>query len=691
MMIEKDRTDPIDAKISDIQAARLADMTGEPVKTLLGQKFSKLHKLLEWKIDPGLLLFRRVCGQVVKRNPVSGELEGVPNATVYVEDTDCSFQIYSPPAWPRWSWFFPTKCKRELITTTTTDECGHFCVWIPAWEIDWIIKWRHARLCFPTLYPVRLKDWLERIPLPELEYEPPHIKWPHPPQEKFIGQPSRAATPIEIPKPKPDPYVRGASSSAQLTALIRQPEVLEHLREEAGEAVAAQLETLISRGSFGTQTQKLQTELEMRAVPVPPPLMQDADAFKADMDSDMDREFADLDMTRWVGPFWRCVDIVLGVWTKVKDVPDITFRVTQDVDSDGTEEEIYSEGFFDVRWNSTGLADIVLEAQPHAVSSPNCEGPEIDPSACSAPTILTAGLLPLESPYFDLGTGYGRMVNRARSGAMSTSLRDRLTTAPLWSTVQLHGCHRFDGAKHYRLMKRHQSSTTFTPVKDESWWAPRLGTGGPFHVVPDADGWYPIQPAGDLVFPHWLLNWRTQRYANGRYEMQLELGDAAKNFVSSSAAVPIQIDNTRPHAVFTGMQWRPAGPGGWSTLPALCPVIRRPAGVDIEIRVSCEVSATHLRNAVLFGRSCEGTALAKLDAAADYDYWHETKDHNSWTTTARFLVSGASDEGAYTIGINAQGRAFNPAGGDAGPSSGWDYDEEYSWTHPRRHVAIVNT
>ncbi|MHA6263288.1 hypothetical protein ACXYMO_08810 [Arenibacterium sp. CAU 1754] len=689
MKTDKDRSDPDNAKISDIQAARLADMTGEPLDKIKGQKFNKLYKELEWKISPDLLLFRRVCGQVVKRNPVSGELEGVPNATVHVEDTDCTFHIYTPPSWPKWSWFFPTKCKRELIATTTTDECGHFCVWIPAWEIDWIIKWRHARLCFPTLYPVRVKDWLERIPLPELEREPPRIKWPRPPEPRFSGRPSVEATPIEIPKPKPDPYARMASSG-RLTDLVRRPEVLDHLREGVGEVVAAQLETLVSRSSFGGNTKKLEAELEMRAVSVPPPLPENAQALDADMTDEMRADMPDVDFNRWVGPFWRCVDVVFGIWTKVKDVPDITFRVTQDVDDDGIEEEIYSEGFFDVRWNSTGLSDIVLEAEDHAVSSPHCEGPEIDPSGCSAPTILTAGLMPLEAPYFDLATGYSRMVNRARSGGLSTSARDRTTTAPLWSTVQLHGCHRFPGAVHYRLMKKHQSSTSFTPILDESWWAPRLGAGGPFHIVPDANGWYPILPAGDLVFPHWLLNWRTQRYANGRYEMQLELGDAGKSVIDTSAAVPIQIDNTRPHAVFTAMHWRPAGPGDWLPLPAVCPVIRRPAGTDIEIRVSCDVSAAHLRNSVLFGRSCEGTALTKLDAVADYDHWHVTEADNSWTTTARFLVGGASDEGAYTIGINAQGRAFNPAGGDAGPSSGWDYDEEYSWTHPRRHIAIVN-
>ncbi len=47
-----------------------------------------------------------------------------------------------------------------------------------------------------------------------------------------------------------------------------------------------------------------------------------------------------------------------------------------------------------------------------------------------------------------------------------------------------------------------------------------------------------------------------------------------------------------------------------------------------------------------------------------------TAGDNAWATTARFLVGWASDDGACVIGINAQNRAFNPAVGDAGPSSG---------------------
>ncbi len=47
-------------------------------------------------------------------------------------------------------------------------------------------------------------------------------------------------------------------------------------------------------------------------------------------------------------------------WEFIADVPDITFRVTQAVDLDGDEETIYSERFFDVRWNSGDIPPVSI-------------------------------------------------------------------------------------------------------------------------------------------------------------------------------------------------------------------------------------------------------------------------------------------------------------------------------------------
>lgn len=680
------RVDPDQNSISNIQATRLSELSGIPVEKIEGRTFAELNKDLRWHIDPQLIFFKHVCGQVVRRNPETGELEGVPNATVHVEDTDCSFMIYSPPDWPHWSWFFPFHCRREELTSVVTDECGHFCVWIPAWEIDWIARWREARICFPTIYRPRLKDYLERILLPELLPYPPRVKPPRPHDPPLV----------EAPRPAEDPRTRVEMPSSRLDAILRRPEVLERMRAVVDDDTFGRIEALAEGGTFGAPSMRLQTELESPVIPLPPPLPKNLDpketrmAIDAGLTDDMRAQIGTIDLDRWIGPFWRCRDILIGLWTPVFDVPDITFRVTQDIDDDGTEEPIYSEGFFDVRWDSPSLSNVILEADASALSTPMCHGPEIDPTDCTGPTILHAGLMPLQGPYFDTTTGYARFVNRARSGGTSGSTRDTATESPVWRTVQLHGCLRFEGAVHYRLVKRYEGGGAFSPILGETWTAPRDHPGPPFHVVPDAQGWYEILPEDQLAHPLWLLNWRTWREANGRYDVKLQLSDSSKSIIDESAPMPLQIDNSRPTGVFTLVEWRYAGFGGWTPLPHTCPVIRRMPGEDIQIRATCEVSAAHYRNAILFGRSCNGTALNRLDPDVDYDNWHTAPNDNSWTTIGRFLVGHEMENGAYTIGINVNGRAFNPAGGDSGPSSDWDYDWVYSWAHPRRHIAIVD-
>ena len=59
----------------------------------------------------------------------------------------CSVLGFFPEPFP-WGWFFPWECKTEVVAQTTTDACGHFCIWVPRFEIEWILRWRLERVCY---------------------------------------------------------------------------------------------------------------------------------------------------------------------------------------------------------------------------------------------------------------------------------------------------------------------------------------------------------------------------------------------------------------------------------------------------------------------------------------------------------------------------------------------------------------
>jgi len=119
--------DPSSIALTTSQAQRLSKVSSIDVAELSGRTVKEISDKLGHRIDPQLLLFRRICGTVTKTDPVTGIAYPVPYATVEVEDTDCSLLGYFPSSSP-WSWFFPFSCRREVIGTTTTDVCGRFCV-----------------------------------------------------------------------------------------------------------------------------------------------------------------------------------------------------------------------------------------------------------------------------------------------------------------------------------------------------------------------------------------------------------------------------------------------------------------------------------------------------------------------------------------------------------------------------------
>ena len=113
---------PDERKLTKIQASRLAALADVKVEEIESLTHAKLIDRLKWKVDPNLFLFRRVCGKVVKKDPITGIEYPVPYATVIVEDTDCHLISYFPKPWP-WGWFFPFHCHREVLATTKTDAC----------------------------------------------------------------------------------------------------------------------------------------------------------------------------------------------------------------------------------------------------------------------------------------------------------------------------------------------------------------------------------------------------------------------------------------------------------------------------------------------------------------------------------------------------------------------------------------
>ena len=79
----------------------------------------------------------------------------------------------------------------------------------------------------------------------------------------------------------------------------------------------------------------------------------------------------------------------MPAFVPILDVPDITFRVGQDVDGNGDEETIYSEGFFDVRWNAGAIPDVTLEVSPIARAALACDIPEVP--CADVPALVSVG------------------------------------------------------------------------------------------------------------------------------------------------------------------------------------------------------------------------------------------------------------------------------------------------------------
>ena len=665
------RFDPSSFKLGPAAAKRLAAMSDMPAERLQGMTVAEISDKFRFEIDPQLLLFRRVCGEVVKTDPVTGVDYPVPFATVNVEDTDCSMLGFFP-ATAVWSWFFPFRCSREVIATTSTDACGKFCVWIPRWDIDWVLRFRRERHCFPIIF--------ERPSLRDLIDEP------------IVREPG-------IPR------------------LDSQLEKAERLR----------LDRLRSQVRFGASTLPIDAALEAPAA-LPnarPPLPAELKQVPTDKHRDKTaqtlanrlrldpKELLALDLRRYIGPFKRCIDLIVPEWAPVIDIPDITFQVLQDTNGDGALEPIYSEGHFDVRWNEGPIAPITIHAGPTAIAAPAC-GPTSIPCG-DVPAIVTAGRLPVtgDPTVYDAVSGYALRTNRPHpSGLFVDPLPSPDAASPLAGVLSLYGCHRTDpNATHYRLQYKysHDDGATFspfTPFLGLSWPLYRLngsGTGEYHWPAPDSAGWYPIAlPAGPNAWlpQDLLLDWPSYAFANGRYVLKLELG-APGSVTSTSAEVAFNVDNSAPTGPIA-VEWSFSASGPFVAIDGVCPVVRRHVSpVDLYFRVTLNAAARHLRSARLWASGCgagnfafvSGSGGAQDPGAPNYyQHWHDSPADNQQTLQVIYKLPSSAAEGTYSFGAHVASRAFSPSGYDGGHLHvpAWQYDPDQIHIYPSVAFSVFN-
>jgi hypothetical protein len=686
------RGDPPDQiALNAIQAERLASIAGvKNPKDLVGVAQADIAERLKWHVEPHLFLFRKICGRVVKKDPVTGIEYPVPNATVTVQDTDCGLVAYFPPA-SQYGWYYPLFCRRETLGTVKTDECGNFCVWIPRWDIDWILRWRRERVCFPIVFErPSILDLIRDVPVLVDDGVPPR------------------------PGPDPGPEATmpvldalGRLSSSQFESAV-------------GPAMALRLRGVTQPSGFGSSAglAALLDEPAFAGI-VPPPLPAEFKQVADDGDDahgahTMDlvrgtiaaklgvdvKRLAALDLRFPIGPFKRCITRYVPEWSLVLDVPDITFRVTQDVDGDGDEDVIYSEGYFDVRWNAGTIPPVKLVASGLARESKVCDAP---PVVCgNVSDIQFAGMMPLKAPYHSNTSGYGLRPNRPRPIPPVTPQPN--ATAPFCGNVNLFGCLvATGGATKYRVVYKYSNDggATFsaeTPFMNGEWyWHPLVGA--PVHATPQPNGWYDLPP-GNLIGPevNFLFPFNTGAHADGLYEIRVQVGTGGTTVLGSSAAKRLRIDNSAP--VYTpSIKWR-IGSGPWHTLSYPCPLV--PRGVapqDVEFDVKWEVSATHYRDAYIGAGDCGSggfnapTVLADSTASGGTADWHQGPSDNAVVFHARYVLPATAAQGTYNFGMHANTRAFNPAGADANYQAlDWLYDAPTGglYVSPSFYFSVVN-
>jgi hypothetical protein len=700
---------PDKVKLNPIQAHRLSSLLNINVKEVEGRDIAELSESLKWNAEPDFFRFRRICGQVVRWDPATGEYQPVPFATVHVMDTVCDFLGYFPES-VIWAWLYPIFCRQEQITQVVTDACGRFCAWVPWFDIEWVVRWKLERICFPEIFV-----------------------------KPNLGQLLQATGVL----PKTVPSAAPGQIDFRNVGLS-----LDRLASITGRATATRLLLAGEAAAVGTSSSVVGDLLSQPAFlnRVPPPKSpslsglqkqyqeRGASGLKEFVRGNGARDYK-LDLNNYVGPFPRfgCEWVVEREIVPIVEVPDITFWVTQDINGDGEQETIYSQGYFDVGWQSGPISDVTIYASPIARINGTCEAPPVG-DCTDEPQILFAGLMPVTEPgYIDTSAGpnrgFGLRPNPPHADAVIRSsvfppslCPDTPANAPFTGTIQLYGCNQYPGGQYYRLLYSYDGAAP-TPFTNLDWYVdPFPGPGAALHVVPDAQGWYPILATPDAWFPpNELLDWPTTSYPDGLYDVTVEIGDGAKSVIfTTPTAVPFYVDNSAQAPSFLTLAWRVAGTTSWTYFPSLvCPVVSRTPGDNLEFRVEYQASMPHLLKVTLTGSGCGGGALeteaptgwsdpptSAFDTTVatacnpsgesndPYNHWHTEAADNFVSRAAIFYLPSSALEGCYGFTLNSYSRAFNPSGGDASnpQANDWYVDmDSLNWNQATLSVAILDT
>ncbi|HEY6791199.1 MAG TPA: hypothetical protein VI365_28210 [Trebonia sp.] len=685
---------PAEQPLGPIQAARLSALTGLPASELEGQTVAALSQRLRWVVDPDLWLFRRVCGQVVQVDPATGADLPVPYATVEVFDTVCDYWGFFPEPWP-WGWLFPVHCERELVATVQTDACGNFCFWVPAFEIEWILRWREERVCFPEIFTKpTIADLLAGSPGQPASGQP------------ASGQPATsdaAALAVRLRAGGDLGSALGARAGAVLRAARAATGVGDHV---------SQLTRLLASPAFPK--------------PVTPPLP----ALPAHDGKDGQAVAIwvppQIDPGRFYGPFQRCIDVFVPEWYEFLAVPDLSIVVTQAL---GSGPQVIYEGAFDIPWGTNPIPPLTLQASPVAVASrAPCPPSQVDPDTLGFQYV---GLLPVSAPYnaggtFDAATGFATRVNQPQppAGGCSCDQADLAVvpacpaTAVFYGELYLYGGVTYPGAAYYRITTQYAagsgiptpSPATFSlpvPLLD-SWTVPQPFPAPPAVIAPASpDGWYPISGLSAESGPYtgMLMDWSDAK-ADGVYGLTLELADASMTPITLSTAptLLLVVDGSRPQPGPLTVQWQPTigvngpiDPTKWTTAypPASGCALIDTGGGAIALQFTTGATAPHLRQAWVGVGGCGGVNPVPATGNPPAFQWYTGSTDPSATSfsfSGVYYLPAGAPAGCYQFELYADTRAFNAAGGTTSDPvhTGWCGNEpDAPYTNPVISVAII--